>query len=110
MAYYTYILRCSDGSLYTGITTDLPRRFAEHSRGTSHAGAKYTASRRPEAYECAFQSDDRAAASRLEARIKRLTRSQKLKLIAGESFEKLELDAYRRLKVSPIGEIYVNAE
>ncbi len=103
MAYYTYILRCSDGSLYTGITTDPARRFAEHAAGKNHAGAKYTSARRPLAYECAFISDDRSAASRLEARIKRLTRAQKLRLIAGEDFESLELVNYRRVPISPDG-------
>lgn len=84
MEYYTYILRCADGSLYTGITTDLARRFDEHSGGTSHSGAKYTAAKKPVAYECAFLCPDRSSASRLEAGIKRLTRAQKLLLINGE--------------------------
>ena len=83
MEYYTYILRCSDGSLYTGITTDLARRFTQHSGGISRAGAKYTAAKKPVAYECAFICPDRSSASRLEASIKRLTRAQKLLLIAG---------------------------
>lgn len=84
MEYYTYILRCSDGSLYTGITLDLQRRFSEHAGGTSRAGAKYTAAKKPVAYECAFVCPDRSSASRLEAAIKRLTRAQKLRLIGGE--------------------------
>lgn len=103
MAYYTYILRCSDGSLYTGITTDPARRFAEHAGGKSQNGAKYTASRRPVAFECAFLSADRAAASKLEARIKRLKRPQKLRLIAGEVPEGLELEGYERVAISPEG-------
>lgn len=98
MAWYTYILRCHDGSLYTGITTDLARRFAQHTGGKSKAGAKYTASRRPVAYECAFLSPTRSTASRLEVRIKRLTREQKLQLIAGENFPALELEYYERVK------------
>ena len=96
--WYTYILRCSDGSLYTGITTDLRRRFAEHSGGRASSGAKYTAARSPVAYECAFLSPDRSAASRLEARIKRLSRQQKLLLIAGGSFPSLELENYSRVE------------
>ncbi len=84
MEYYTYILRCSDGSLYTGITTDLARRFSEHAGGIGRAGAKYTAAKKPVAFECAFACPDRSNASRLEAAIKRLTRSQKLRLIGGE--------------------------
>jgi putative endonuclease len=67
MAYYTYILRCEDASLYTGITTDLVRRFAEHS-GQCGKSAKYTASRRPVRYEAAWESPDRAHALKLECR------------------------------------------
>lgn len=103
MAYYTYILRCADGSLYTGITTDPARRFAEHAGGKSRNGAKYTASRRPVAFECAFLSADRAAASRLEVRIKKLTRTQKLRLISGEVPDGLELEGYARVSISPDG-------
>ena len=84
MAYYVYILRCCDGSLYTGITTDLARRFAQHAGGKSRAGAKYTSARRPDRYECAFLSPDRSAASKLEWKIKQLSRADKLRLIAGE--------------------------
>ncbi len=103
MAYYTYILRCSDGSLYTGITTDLVRRFAEHSSGDPKLGAKYTASHPPLAYECAFRSPDRSSASRLEACIKRLTRAQKLRLIAGELRELPELELCSRVPVTANG-------
>ena len=85
MLWYTYILRCCDGSLYTGITTDLVRRLAQHKDGKASGGAKYTSSRPPEGYECAFVCPDRASASRLEYRIKQLTRAEKLSLIAGES-------------------------
>ncbi len=105
MPYYTYILRCADGSLYTGITTDPARRFAEHAAGKSGAGAKYTASRPPVAYECAFLSPDRSSASKLEARIKRLNRSQKLRLIAGESLDLAELAPCLRVPVAPDGKI-----
>ncbi|MBR2879510.1 MAG: GIY-YIG nuclease family protein [Oscillospiraceae bacterium] len=96
MEYYTYILRCSDGSLYTGITTDLARRFSEHAGGTGRAGAKYTAAKKPVAYECAFVCPDRSSASRLEAAIKRLTRAQKLRLISGEDPELAELSLASR--------------
>ncbi len=96
MEYYTYILRCSDGSLYTGITTDLARRFSEHAGGTGRAGAKYTAAKKPVAYECAFVCPDRSSASRLEAAIKRLTRAQKLRLISGENSELAELSLASR--------------
>ncbi len=100
MAYYTYILRCSDGSLYTGITTDLARRFTQHAGGRSRAGAKYTAARKPVAYECAFLSPDRSSASRLEAQIKKLTRAQKLHLIEGEKLDIPELSNCRRIDLA----------
>lgn len=100
MAYFTYILRCADGSLYTGITTDLARRFNEHAGGRGYAGAKYTAARRPVAYECAFLSPDRSSASKLEWKIKALARSEKLRLIAGE--EILPLEGYERADISGI--------
>lgn len=83
MAWYTYMLRCSDGSLYTGITTDLVRRLDQHRSGKSHGGAKYTAARRPLGFECAFECPGRSEASRLEAGLKKLTRAEKLALIAG---------------------------
>ena len=103
-AYYTYILRCADGSLYTGITTDLARRFAEHAGGRGSAGARYTASHPPVAFECAFLSGDRAAASRLEARIKRLSRGEKLALIAGAAPTWPELEGCTRVEPGPHGE------
>src|SRR5574344_579309 len=65
--YYVYLLRCGDGSLYAGITTDPARRFAEHA-GRSGRGAKYTAAHRPIRFEALWRAEGRAAASRLEAR------------------------------------------
>ena len=100
MAYYTYILRCADGSLYTGITTDPARRFAEHAAGKAGGGAKYTFAHPPVAYECAFLSDSRSAASKLEAGIKGLTRAQKLRLIAGERDILPGLEAYERVDIA----------
>lgn len=79
--YKVYILRCCDGSLYTGLTTDPERRLAEHQGGGSK-GARYTRARRP--VELIWQSEplpDRSRAGQLEARIKRMTRPQKLRLI-----------------------------
>ena len=73
-----YILKCSDGSLYTGITTDLARRVREHNSGK---GAKYTRSRRPVAPVYSEDYPDRSSASREEARIKKLSRDDKLFLV-----------------------------
>ena len=79
--YFIYILRCADNSLYTGITTDVARRFAEH-RGKP-VGAKYTATHTPVRMERVWQCCGRAAASRLEYRIKKtLTHTQKEQLVA----------------------------
>ena len=76
--WYVYILRCRDGSLYTGITTDVEKRFQQHSAGK---GAKYTRGRGPLelVYQnlCASHSD----ALKQECHIKSLTKEQKLNLI-----------------------------
>ena len=79
MGYLVYILRCGDGTLYTGCTTDLPPRLRAHQSGR---GAKYTRSRLP--VELVYQEavPDRSAALRREAAIKRLDRRRKLALIA----------------------------
>jgi putative endonuclease len=77
---WVYMLRCSDGSLYTGWSTDVSRRVARHRAGKA---SRYTASRLP--VELAFLApmSDRGAARREEARIKRLDRAAKLALIDG---------------------------
>nr|WP_279355768.1 GIY-YIG nuclease family protein [Fundidesulfovibrio agrisoli] len=71
------MLKCSDGTLYCGITRDVERRLAEHN-GLSAGGAKYTASRRPVELVAAVPARDRAEALRLELRIKRMRRAAKL--------------------------------
>ena len=73
-----YILRCGDGSLYTGISTDIDRRLEEHRSGK---GAKYTRGRGP--LELVYQEEcgDKSAASRREWEVKALSREEKLKLI-----------------------------
>ena len=78
--YFVYILRCSDGTLYTGITTDLERRVEEHN--DSAKGAKYTRSRRPVTLVYSETCPDKSEASRREYRIKRMTRQQKDRMIA----------------------------
>ena len=76
-----YLLRCRDGSLYTGWTIDLDRRLARHHAGSA---SRYTASRRPVEIAIAFPMASRTEARREEARIKRLDRAAKLALIAGD--------------------------
>ncbi len=75
---WVYLLRCRDGSLYTGWTVDLERRLARHNAGTA---SRYTASRLPIELAVAFPMSSRTAARREEARIKRLGRAAKLALI-----------------------------
>lgn len=78
MEYTVYILRCGDGTLYTGITTDLERRVAVHNSGR---GAKYTRSRLPVTPVYRETVPDKSAALRRELEIKALTRAEKLELI-----------------------------
>jgi putative endonuclease len=72
------MLRCRDGSLYTGWTTDVQRRLARHRAGKA---SRYTASRLPVELALALAMPDRGAARREEARIKRLDRASKLALL-----------------------------
>jgi putative endonuclease len=74
-----YVLRCRDGSLYTGITTDLRRRLAAHRAGR---GARYTRARLPVRLVYREPIGTRAAALRREAAIKRLPRPAKLSLVS----------------------------
>jgi putative endonuclease len=74
---WVYLLRCRDGSLYTGWTVDLERRVARHRAGTA---SRYTRSRLPVELELAIAMPSRTAARREEARIKRLPRAAKLAL------------------------------
>lgn len=83
--FYTYILRCKDSSLYTGITTDVERRFKEHFNKTNRC-AKYTRSHAVERIEAVWQSENRVLASKLEFHIKRLTKEQKENLILTDNF------------------------
>ncbi len=76
-----YILKCNDGTLYAGVTTDLTRRVAEHN--TSALGARYTSGRRPVELVYARSFPNRSAASKEESRIKKLSRGEKLKFISG---------------------------
>lgn len=78
MSYIVYILRCQDGSLYTGITNDLVKRLAAHKNGT---GAKYTRAHKPDRIVYTKKFRTKGAALKREIKIKRLTRSEKLKLV-----------------------------
>lgn len=78
MNWTVYILKCADETLYTGITTDLVRRLAEHNAGK---GAKYTKGRGPLKVVYQEACEDQSAALRREIQIKRLRRREKLALV-----------------------------
>ena len=75
---YTYIVECSDGTFYTGWTSDIKKRIIKHNAGT---GAKYTRSRRPVKLVYLEQADTKQQAMRREAQIKKLTRYEKEQLV-----------------------------
>ena len=84
VGWFVYMLRCRDGSLYTGCTNNLAGRLAAHQSGR---GAKYTRSRLPVALAYWEELPDRSAAMRREAAVKRLTRAQKLVLLTQQTGE-----------------------
>ena len=100
--YYTYMIRCKGNTLYTGITTDIERRFSEHSE-TDERGAKYTKSHDVVKVEIVWQSENRSQASKLEFALKKLTKQQKEELILDntslEKFlaKKIECHYYKRI-------------
>lgn len=101
--YYTYILRCKDNSLYTGITTDIERRLKEH-KEKGEKTAKYTLRHEAVKMEIAWESENRVLASKLEFNIKKLTKKQKEELIKNpkllsEFFEdKIQSELYLKVK------------
>lgn len=80
MPWFLYLIECSDGSVYTGIATDVQARFDKHCSGT---GARYTRSRKPVRLLASFELADRSSASRAEYRVKQLTAVQKWELVSG---------------------------
>ena len=77
--YFLYLLKCADGSLYCGITTDVKRRFGEHKAGK---GGNYTRSHKVLKVVYTEKCRDRSSALKREAAIKRLSRKEKLKLLS----------------------------
>ena len=78
MPYFLYILKCKDGSLYTGITTDVKRRFEEHKSGK---GGHYTSAKKAMKILYTEKCKDRSSALKREAEIKRWPREKKLELL-----------------------------
>jgi putative endonuclease len=89
-----YLLRCADGSLYTGIARDLAARVAAHNAGR---GAKYTRARLPVAVAWSRGRQTPGDARRIEPAIKRLSRAEKLRLVAGDEA------LWRRLRRETLG-------
>lgn len=77
--WFVYILKCSDKTLYSGITVDLKRRVGEHNN--SPLGAKYTRGRRPVKLVFSKKFKNKSLAAKEEARIKKLTRQEKLNIL-----------------------------
>lgn len=97
--YYTYMIRCEDNSLYTGMTNNLEKRIDEH---ISKNGAKYTKSHNATKLEIAWRSKDKSLACKLEYHIKTLSKQQKEALIAGEKLVyylrgKVDCRRYKRI-------------
>lgn len=78
--WFVYLIRCNDSSLYTGITTDIERRFQEH-RGKDNKGAKYLKGKDPLELVWQRKAKDRSEASKLEYYIRSLTKDKKEQLI-----------------------------
>lgn len=96
--YYTYMLRCEDNSIYTGITTDVERRMKEHFSKDKKC-AKYTLRHSAKKLEAVWKTENRVLASKLEYQIKQLTKAQKEELIVKNNLEellgeKIEVDKY----------------
>lgn len=99
--YYTYMLRCEDNSIYTGMTNDLEKRIAEH-LAKSKNGAKYTKSHSAVKLEVAWKSKEKSLACKLEYQIKQLTKNKKENLIRGEKLStylsgKIDCRRYRKI-------------
>ena len=102
--YYVYMLRCIDNSIYTGITTNVEKRFKEHlERGNK--GAKYTKTHHAKKIESAWQTENKVLAAKLEYRIKELNKHQKEKIIKNnDNLEeyigtKKDSSLYKRIKL-----------
>ena len=99
--YYTYMLRCTDDSIYTGMTNNLEKRLEEH-LSKSKKGAKYTKSHNVIKLEMAWRSKDKSLACKLEYQIKNLTKQQKEDLINDgklKNYMKGKIDCRRYRKI-----------
>lgn len=103
--YYTYMLRCEDNSIYTGMASDIHKRMEEHFNKDKKC-AKYTMSHDAKKLEAVWESEDRVLASKLEYRIKTLTKVQKERLIKNPDllkeyfYNKIETEKYIPINIS----------
>lgn len=100
--YYTYMLRCEDNSIYTGITVDVKRRLREHVEKSKKC-AKYTATHQARRIEAIWESENKSLASKLEFHIKKLKKMEKENLIKEKDLnkylgDKIEIEKYKFLK------------
>lgn len=98
--YYTYMLRCADNSIYTGMTNSLEKRLEKH---CLKKGAKYTKSHQVVTLEAAWQTREKSLACKLEYQIKQLTKQEKEDLVNGEKLStyftgKVDCRKYRKIK------------
>lgn len=97
--YYTYMLRCLDNSIYTGMTNNIEKRVKMHMSGK---GAKYTKVHKALKIEAVWKSKDKSLACKLEYQIKQLTKEQKEDLINGEKLSRYlkgKIDCRRYIKI-----------
>lgn len=106
--YYTYMLRCEDNSIYTGITSDIKRRMEEHFSQNKKC-AKYTMTHQAKKLECVWESENRVLASKLEFHIKKnLTKIEKEALIKNNGLlesllgNKIETDKYNSIEITEL--------
>ncbi len=105
--YYTYMLRCEDNSIYTGMTTDINRRLEEHLSKDKKC-AKYILTHSVKKLESVWESENRILASKLEYRIKKLSKREKENLIKNNNLMdelfngKIETDKYKSIKISSV--------
>lgn len=98
--FYTYMIRCSDNSIYTGMTNNIEKRLSEH---LTNKGAKYTKSHQVKKLEAVWRSKEKSLACKLEYQIKQLTKRQKEDIINGRNLStylkgKLDCRRYYRIK------------
>ena len=99
MAYYLYMLRCEDGSIYTGTAKDYIKRYEEHINGK---GAKYTKSHRVIKIERVFLCDTRSIACSLESRLKKYVKKKKEFVIANPDDFIKNIENDRKIKIEKI--------